>query len=164
MDKRVCTGCKVEKPVSEFYTNRRNDRTPLPTTRCRPCHNAACKRWNANNPDKRSAMYRSWRLRNLGKATLIQRRAKLKREYGLTVEQYAALVAAQDGRCAICGGPPRLQRKLAIDHDHTTGAVRGLLCGPCNVGIGALGDTAEGVERAVRYLRAADRARDRRLA
>jgi hypothetical protein len=51
--------------------------------------------------------------------------------YGVTEEQYRALLMAQDGRCAICGRLPR-NRRLAVDHDHNTGEVRGLLCYTCN--------------------------------
>lgn len=56
-----------------------------------------------------------------------QRRAQL----GVTLEQYDTLLAAQGGGCAICGNPPKT-RRLATDHDHATGKVRGLLCHRCN--------------------------------
>lgn len=52
-------------------------------------------------------------------------------ELGVTDEEYDRLLAAQDGVCAICGNPPKT-RRLHVDHDHKTGAVRGLLCWPCN--------------------------------
>lgn len=59
------------------------------------------------------------------------------------------MVADQNGRCAICErhmSPPH------IDHDHATGRVRELLCGPCNQGIGSLGDNVDRVQRALEYL------------
>lgn len=72
--------------------------------------------------------------------------------YGLTTEGYAALLAAQGGRCAICWGVPRTKR-LAVDHDHTSGAVRGLLCSRCNHDLlGAAHDDVEILRRAVAYL------------
>ena len=55
----------------------------------------------------------------------------VRRTYGLTEGEYAAILAAQDGRCAICTRRPR-SRRLAVDHDHETGKVRGLLCYTCN--------------------------------
>jgi Recombination endonuclease VII len=72
-----------------------------------------------------------------------------KRRYGLTTEQYEAMLVFQDGKCALCGtGKP-----VDIDHDHASGRVRGLLCRSCNVGLGQLGDTVEGLERAIAYLK-----------
>lgn len=54
--------------------------------------------------------------------------------------------------CECCGKPPG-KAALALDHDHTTGKFRGWLCHGCNLGIGRLGDSAEGVQRALTYLR-----------
>lgn len=64
-----------------------------------------------------------------------QRAAHLRHAYSLTVEEYDALLASQGGVCAMCGKPPAKNR-LAVDHDHETGRIRGLLCRGCN---GALG-------------------------
>lgn len=57
--------------------------------------------------------------------------ARTEKVYGLSPEQYAELLSRQGGRCAICRGRPKSKR-LAVDHDHKTGAVRGLLCSRCN--------------------------------
>lgn len=69
----------------------------------------------------------------------------------LSFEQYTVMLKKQKGVCAICG--KQGARALAIDHDHTTGKIRGLLCGKCNTGIGMLGDTFETVRRAAAYLK-----------
>jgi hypothetical protein len=82
------------------------------------------------------------------------RRRYLKRKYGITQEEYLVLVEAHDGRCAICHQPPN-KGSLVVDHCHDSGKVRGLLCISCNRSIGGLGDSVEGVMRAVRYLEAA---------
>lgn len=66
----------------------------------------------------------------------------------ITSTERAALLLKQGGVCAIC----KRDRPLRLDHCHTTGKVRGLLCGTCNTGIGSLGDTAEGVYAAYLYL------------
>jgi hypothetical protein len=71
--------------------------------------------------------------------------------YALSREQRAVLEQQQEGLCAICRG----RLRLVVDHDHQTGVVRGLLCNGCNMGLGALGDTVESLERALRYLHAA---------
>lgn len=80
-------------------------------------------------------------------------RFKLKR-YGITPERYAELVAIQGDRCACCGAghPGRGLTAWCVDHDHDTDRVRGLLCHRCNMGIGLLGDTVDGVRNAVAYL------------
>ena len=71
-------------------------------------------------------------------------------EYRLTPEVFDAMVAAQGGRCAIFG---RIPGTLAVDHDHRSGLVRGLLCGPCNIGLGHLRDQPVLCDRAADYLR-----------
>lgn len=79
--------------------------------------------------------------------------SKLKSRYSISVDDYEMLFKAQGGRCAVCGTRPKGRRpRLVVDHDHSSGLVRGLLCGNCNAGIGMLGDSASGLRSAVRYL------------
>ena len=62
-----------------------------------------------------------------------KRDAYLRRTYGLGLEDYLRLLSSQGGGCAICGKTPEQERRnLAVDHDHTTGRIRGLLCALCN--------------------------------
>ncbi len=75
------------------------------------------------------------------------------RRYGLTEERFAAMLAEQGGRCAICMAPPEVNTRLDIDHCHTTGAVRGLLCVGCNTAMGKFRDDPDLLERVVAYLR-----------
>lgn len=86
-------------------------------------------------------------------ATRIQTLAKL---YGLTMNAAEEILAAQDWGCAICRYS--LHDRFYVDHDHVTGAVRGMLCNHCNTGLGLLGDTLEGLQAAVRYLETAQAA------
>lgn len=79
----------------------------------------------------------------------------LRSKYGMTVEQYEALLHEQGGRCAICGADSGGLRAHAVDHCHATGQVRGLLCSPCNRGMGLLGDDPERLRAAADYLAAA---------
>jgi hypothetical protein len=80
----------------------------------------------------------------------------LEKRYGITLEQYDEMVALQGGRCAICNKLPKgtshTSRRLAVDHDHATNAVRGLLCGPCNTTIGMIEDSPDLLDRMRRYL------------
>ncbi len=72
-------------------------------------------------------------------------------KYGLTPDGYKSLFNAQNGKCWICGKPPG-KRRLAVDHDHATGTVRGLLCHNCNIGLGNFHDNTAHLLRAVEYL------------
>jgi predicted nucleic acid-binding Zn ribbon protein len=76
--------------------------------------------------------------------------------YGITAEEYDALLAAQEGRCAICGSPdwPGKGNRPHIDHDHETGRIRGLLCNNCNTGLGQFKDDPQRLRAAIRYLEA----------
>ncbi len=73
------------------------------------------------------------------------------RLYGMSKERYLELSGEQDGKCAICGGPPGA-RALAVDHDHGTGQIRALLCTRCNIGIGGFRDDPELLRKALAYL------------
>lgn len=77
---------------------------------------------------------------------------RLLRKFGITVEQYDEMFAAQGGVCAICSCPPHYKR-LAVDHNHETGQVRGLLCGWCNRSLGGFRDSTELLVSAARYLK-----------
>ncbi len=82
-------------------------------------------------------------------------RAKVHRSrYGVTGAEYLARVAAQQGACMICGvvPPDVAHQRLAVDHDHHTGAVRDLLCPACNIGIGHLRDSPALLRKAAMYL------------
>lgn len=80
-------------------------------------------------------------------------RQYLKRVYDLDIEDYFQMLEDQDHLCAICRQPDPVKNKLSVDHDHDTGKVRGLLCFPCNTGIGKLGDSYERVQAAADYLK-----------
>lgn len=81
------------------------------------------------------------------------RASDLKNFYGLTVEDYNRLFTQQEGKCAICGREQVIEkRQLAVDHDHKTGAVRGLLCGKCNMTLGLFNDKASIFLEMYQYL------------
>ena len=81
---------------------------------------------------------------------IVARKAKLK-EYGLTPEEYKALLSKCGGVCQLCGSKP-LAKQLNVDHDHATGEVRGLLCNNCNLGLGHFKDSRSVLEKAIKYL------------
>lgn len=84
--------------------------------------------------------------------SVYQRRQKLKRVFNISVEEYDAMLDAQGGVCAICERPPGKTR-LAIDHEHKTGLIRGLVCPPCNHGLGYWADDIRRLDAAAQYLR-----------
>jgi hypothetical protein len=88
----------------------------------------------------------------------IQKARALRESFGISMEEFRAMSEAQDGKCAICGsnhaGTRHGKKKtLAVDHDHETGKVRGLLCEACNQGIGKLKDDPEILMAAAEYLK-----------
>lgn len=112
--------------------------------------------WRRRNPDKVRRMLDEWRRKNPEKDRAINRRYKLKNEYGLTEAEVRDMAESQGWKCDICGD--KLVEKegrayYTIDHCHRTGKNRGLLCHKCNRGIGFLNDDITIVEKAVQYLR-----------
>lgn len=98
---------------------------------CRECNNRWAKEHNSNpeSKQKRKEAYKRNREKQLDQ--------KLKREFGITYEQYRVRLDGQGGKCIICGKTPEQNGKmLAVDHDHTTGVVRDLLCNNCNACLG----------------------------
>lgn len=82
---------------------------------------------------------------------------ELKTAYGITLDDYTKMLAAQNGVCAICFRPETATcrgrvRSLAVDHDHETDMVRGLLCGACNSALGLLGEDKDRIRSLVVYL------------
>jgi hypothetical protein len=88
---------------------------------------------------------------HLDRQNTYTRKACLKRNYGLSLEGYSELAAQQKFCCKICGK----KTKLHVDHCHTTGKIRGLLCHNCNLGIGNLQDNPLLLQKAIEYLNVA---------
>lgn len=82
-----------------------------------------------------------------------RKNGQLKRNYGITIEDFNKMFDEQLGHCAICGKhQTELGQSLCVDHNHDTGKVRGLLCINCNAGLGNFKDDSELVFRALEYL------------
>lgn len=132
---KICTVCDEMKPFSEFPANKRSkDGIANSCLSCRQKH--------SQTPAER----------------LKSRKSALKNKYGITDAKYKSVLAAQGGSCAICGNGHNVTSKLGyavklhIDHCHTTGKLRGILCVKCNSGLGHFDDNLEGLMKAVRYL------------
>ena len=83
-----------------------------------------------------------------------KREQSLLRKFGINLAQYDEMLQRQNGVCAICLNPPK-KRNLAVDHDHRSGKIRGLLCYRCNYGLGWLGDNWEKIQRVYKYFQEA---------
>lgn len=95
---------------------------------------------------------RQWAIDNPEQAKRNRRRSQLKKKYGMTEADYDRMFMRQRGLCAMCSLPPAEGKVLAIDHDHDTGKIRGLLCGSCNTGLGLLKDSLEILYNGIDYL------------
>jgi len=84
--------------------------------------------------------------------TKIEYRYKSCDTYNISIEDYEFMLEIQKNRCAICGSEPTKKRALAVDHDHKTGQVRGLLCNTCNLGLGQFKDSKDLLLKAIKYL------------
>jgi hypothetical protein len=104
-------------------------------------HHQKSSRWLSGLPERRA------------KSRLRQASKYLVRTYGITLEQKLALLQAQGGKCAICGQSTTNGRGWAMDHCHTTGKLRGVLCNSCNVGIGVFSEDTGRLLAAIGYLK-----------
>lgn len=147
---KLCSNCQEVKSLADFHPDRRT--TTGRGSWCKDCCRDRRRRPDAKVKDQ--AALRKWRRENPERWAILDRRAKL-RKYGLTIDQYDEMLAVQGGLCAICRKPPTKLR-LAVDHSHQTGEVRGLLCGRCNAGVAMFVDTPETMHRAIAYLTAAE--------
>jgi hypothetical protein len=106
--------------------------------------------WREDNLERYQENQR--RMRNTPEGKLRQRAGHLMRKFGMTIEQYDAMLEAQGGGCFICGRPPREDISLHVDHDHFTGKVRGILCFCCNNALADFQDDPELLRKAAGYV------------
>lgn len=134
-----------ERPSTQHRVNRVDNTKGFSPSNCE---------WKEVIPCKDRAAYaREWRKQNPEKA----KSNDLRRCYGIDIEQYNQMLEKQNHTCAICGGVEKFNNSLAVDHDHKTGKVRGLLCTSCNQGIGKLQDSVDVLQSAINYLTNCDK-------
>ena len=133
-----------ERPGSKYYLRRLRDKEP----------------WGPNNwywrapsgesyesKKKRAKAMREYRKRQPQRV----KNTYLKKMFGITIQDYDEMLESQNGGCKICGGKDKSFR-LAVDHCHGTGKIRGLLCSKCNRGIGCFKDSTDLLRKAIEYL------------
>ena len=131
---KVCSKCNIEKDLTEYH--KRSNRPCGVRSQCKKCYLEYPKE------KKRRPMY--------------MRDMNLK-QYGLTFERYTEMFNNQKGCCKICNRHlsevnKGKKKALCVDHCHTTGIVRGLLCDKCNRGIGLFNDDIAMLQKAITYL------------
>ena len=156
-----CYRCKQWLPLGQFSQN--SYAWDGLAGECRACRNAWAVVYNAThreerrrqqkehydaNPEKRRRQSREYYAAHADEARVSSR----KRLYNISSGQYDLLLVSQGGVCAICGSPPN-GMALAVDHNHETGEVRGLLCSNCNVAIGLMKDDPDLLQKAIDYVR-----------
>jgi hypothetical protein len=160
---RDCKLCNTPFPLTEFTYHKLGKWGHV--AGCRTCINARNAARRAENPEKYRASVRASKARNKESVQEYQHSWYLKNRdavlantrqnnYGITSEQYDALMSAQSAKCGICDrtfGNGKSD-KAHVDHCHTTGKIRGLLCGNCNLGIGNFQDRVDLLLRASEYL------------
>ena len=120
---------------------------------CKSCEKEQSKKY-IHAPAKRGEYSSLFKTDRKEYDRLCNRDHKLKLHYNIGITDYNKLFETQEGKCAICGKhQSECKRKLAVDHDHETNKVRGLLCLTCNSGMGKLKDSEELLLKAVEYLR-----------
>lgn len=113
---KVCKNCGEEKPLSDYYKRvASKDRLAF---NCKPCSNEIASEWSKRNVDKRFET---------------RRKSHLRRKFGISLEQYSELLKKQKYSCAVCERHvSEFDKELAVDHNHATQEIRGLLCTYCN--------------------------------
>lgn len=142
---KVCSACEERKLKYEF-TNRGGKHKHLLRSQCKTCTN-----------DKTRGYQREyWHRARKDKPGVLDGRAEYSRwykrlvKYGITKEEFVAMVERQEGKCAICGGKQGME--LRVDHDHSSGEVRELLCAECNSGIGLFKEDVDIMRKAIKYV------------
>ena len=135
-----CKRCKEEKALEDFAKSKNShNRSGFSLSPyCRPCNGKRARAWNDAHPEKFAAT---------------KRRYELRRQYGLTQEEFESILVRQRGLCAICLKPFEPGTKnFHVDHDHKAGIIRGILCPACNLGLGHFQDNPDILKRAAWYI------------
>lgn len=142
--------CNIEKNILEFYII---SKTNKPTPYCKECWKSESRAYYEKNKEEVKKRTHKYQQEHKDIVTKINRKRLLKYYWGMTLEEFDLLVKKQNGCCSICNLKlDESIKKLYVDHDHKTGKIRGLLCGPCNLALGGFKDSTDILQRAIEYL------------
>lgn len=145
---KICCRCGIEKLKEEF--NKSSSHRDGLASDCKGCNRIKMRLWNKNNVERRKEIYNNSRRANVS----TRRSTVLKYAYGITLDHFNGMYKDRDGKCDICGNrlPDCGTKGLYVDHCHTLGHVRGLLCRKCNHAVGYLNDDIVLFQKAITYL------------
>lgn len=143
---KKCNKCENVKTRDQFYKD--VGMSDGLATICKACRNETMSAWRDNNRDKYNKNMRDLRANNPGWA----KNTDLKRTHNITLQEYNKMLEDQENVCAICKGGAKGKRPLVVDHDHSTGKVRQLLCYGCNRALHVLEDKSL-FDKATGYLK-----------
>jgi hypothetical protein len=143
-----CTKCKEFKLATEFSKDSKKQNGL--TSHCKLCRNLKRKEHYYKNLEKEYNRRITYRSNNPEKVKASNRNTKLKRAYGITHDDYLEMFNKQNKKCACCN---KEFDKLVVDHNHTTGVVRELLCNPCNTALGLLNEDVTVMQNMSNYVR-----------
>ena len=146
---RVCPRCGELKELTEFYKDKKSGYR----YECKVCTKIRCSEYRKNNPDKIKEGKARWELNNPDKVFNMKQSGK---GVKITYAEYEQMLIHQSSVCKICGGTNSSGVRLAVDHCHTTGKIRGLLCNKCNTAIGLIQDSALLAIKIAEYLLGAE--------
>jgi len=158
---KICPRCKKEKPLSQFPKDSARKSGVYPV--CRECKKDDGLRWRQNNPEYGNNWRNDFKNKNPEKYKASRdeynkgpkgKDSQLRREYGITLEEYNKILERQNFACAACKvNLLELKTKnVHVDHDHSTGVVRGILYQGCNVALGLVRDSVERLHGLITYL------------
>jgi hypothetical protein len=155
MNTKICKICKLEKSVSEFSlaqqagTMRKDGsirNTTIYKTSCKECYSKKClNKYHKLSLEEKQVR----RSKNSCNNYQYRKEYRLRNRYGLTTEEFSAMLLAQNNKCKICGDemlPPQ------VDHNHLTSEVRSLLCRPCNTSLGLLREDPQILRNMISYI------------
>ena len=146
-ESKRCPDCEEDLPSSAFHKNRMG--AGGLQTSCVQCSGVRRRKWQADNRP-RTRQYAVSRYWGCGEREAQSHRGR-RRRTGITQKQYEGLLAAQEGKCAICRKPP-MKNALYVDHCHACGEIRSLLCVNCNRAIGESNEEASRIALGIIYL------------
>lgn len=131
MNIKLCCVCKQTLSIDNFYKDRQN----------KDGYQSRCKNCNKSYYNRNPEQYKK-----------AGRDRELKRKFGIDLKIYREMHEEQEGKCWICSSEEKVAGTLSVDHDHSTGSVRKLLCTHCNTGLGLFKDNPGLLRAAAKYV------------